>query len=294
MSSVPKDTAPGSAPTRPITVPDIRSRKQAGRRIVMLTAYDCPTARLLDQAGVDIILVGDSLANTVLGYDSTLPVTMDEMLHHARAVVRGTRHALVVGDMPFMSYQTGASDAIRNAGRFLKEAGAAAVKIEGGLKRAELVRALREAEVPVMGHIGLTPQSLHVMGGYRVQGKKSDEVRALVDDARALQEAGAFALVLEGMPAPAARAVSDAIDIPTIGIGAGPDCDGQVLVFHDLVGLTEGTPPRFVRRYAAVGEVIADAARLFIADVREGSFPSEAETSPVPSPVRRPAGSAGR
>ncbi len=294
MSSVPRDTAPGSAPTRPITVPDIRSRKQSGRRIVMLTAYDCPTARLLDQAGVDIILVGDSLANTVLGYDSTLPVTMDEMLHHARAVVRGTRRALVVGDMPYMSYQTGASDAIRNAGRFLKEAGAAAVKIEGGLKRAELVRALREAEVPVMGHIGLTPQSLHVMGGYRVQGKKSDEVRALVDDARALQEAGVFALVLEGMPAPAARAVSDAIDVPTIGIGAGPDCDGQVLVFHDLVGLTEGTPPRFVRRYAAVGEVIGDAARRFIADVREGSFPSAAETYPVPSPVRRPAGGAGR
>ena len=293
MSSVPRDTAPGSAPTRPITVPDIRSRKQGGRRIVMLTAYDCPTARLLDQAGVDIILVGDSLANTVLGYDSTLPVTMDEMLHHARAVVRGTRRALVVGDMPYMSYQTGASDAIRNAGRFLKEAGVAAVKIEGGRKRAGLVRALREAEVPVMGHIGLTPQSLHVMGGYRVQGKKSDEVRALVDDARALQEAGVFALVLEGMPAPAARAVSEAIDVPTIGIGAGPDCDGQVLVFHDLVGLTEGTPPRFVRRYAAVGEVIADAARRFIADVREGSFPSAAETYPVPSPVRTPARGAG-
>ncbi len=293
MSSVPRDTAPGSAPPRPITVPHIRSRKQGGRRIVMLTAYDCPTARLLDQAGVDIILVGDSLANTVLGYDSTLPVTMDEMLHHARAVVRGTRHALVVGDMPYMSYQTGTSDAIRNAGRFLKEAGAAAVKIEGGRKRAGLVRALREAEVPVMGHIGLTPQSLHVMGGYRVQGKKSDDVRALVDDARALQEAGAFALVLEGMPAPAARAVSEAIDVPTIGIGAGPDCDGQVLVFHDLVGLTEGTPPRFVRRYAAVGEVIADAARRFIADVREGSFPSAAETYPVPSPVRTPARGAG-
>jgi 3-methyl-2-oxobutanoate hydroxymethyltransferase len=289
MSSVPSDTVPGSAPTRPVTVPDIKARKQQGRRLVMLTAYDCPTARLLDGAGVDIILVGDSLANTVLGYDSTIPVTMDEMLHHTRAVVRGTRRALVVGDMPYLSYQTGSSDAIRNAGRFLKEAGAAAVKIEGGRKRAGLVRALREAEIPVMGHIGLTPQSLHVMGGYRVQGKKSDEVRALVEDARALQEAGIFALVLEGMPAPAGRAISEAIDIPTIGIGAGPDCDGQVLVFHDLVGLTEGTPPRFVRRYAAVGEVIADAARRFIADVHTGSFPSEAETYQVPSPVRRPA-----
>jgi 3-methyl-2-oxobutanoate hydroxymethyltransferase len=255
----------------------------------MLSAYDYPTARLLDEAGIDIILVGDSLANTVLGYDSTLPVTMDEMLHHARAVVRGTRRALVVGDMPYLSYQTGAGDAIRNAGRFLKEAGAAAVKIEGGRRRADLVRALSEAEIPVMGHIGLTPQSVHVMGGYRVQGKKSDEVRALVDDARALQEAGIFALVLEGMPAPAARAVSAAIDIPTIGIGAGPDCDGQVLVLHDLIGLTEGTPPRFVRRYAAVGEVIADAARRFIADVQSGAFPSEAETYQVPSAVPRPA-----
>ena len=289
MSPVPKGTAPGSAPTRPTTVPDIRARKRDGRRLVMRTAYDYPTARLLDAAGIDIILVGDSLANTVLGYDSTLPVTMDEMLHHTRAVVRGTRRALVVGDMPYLSYQTGVGDAIRNAGRFLKEAGAAAVKIEGGRKRAGLVRALSEAEIPVMGHIGLTPQSLHVMGGYRVQGKKSDDVRALVDDARALQEAGIFALVLEGMPAPAARAVSEAIDIPTIGIGAGPDCDGQVLVLHDLIGLTEGNPPRFVRRYAAVGEEIADAARRFIADVQSGAFPSEAETYQVPSPVPLPA-----
>ena len=289
MSTVPTGTAPGSAPTRPITVPDIKARKRDARRLVMLSAYDYPTARLLDEAGIDIILVGDSLANTVLGYDSTLPVTMDEMLHHARAVVRGTRRALVVGDMPYLSYQTGAGDAIRNAGRFLKEAGAAAVKIEGGRRRADLVRALSEAEIPVMGHIGLTPQSVRVMGGYRVQGKKSDEVRALVDDARALQEAGIFALVLEGMPAPAARAVSAAIDIPTIGIGAGPDCDGQVLVLHDLIGLTEGAPPRFVRRYAAVGEVIADAARRFIADVQSGAFPSEAETYQVPSAVPRPA-----
>ena len=212
MSSVPRDTAPGSAPTRPVTVPDIKARKQQGRRIVMLTAYDYPTARLLDGVGIDIILVGDSLANTVLGYDSTLPVTMDEMLHHTQS--RGPWHPPRPGGRrhAFLSYQTGTSDAIRNAGRFLKEAGAAAVKMEGGRKRAELVRALVEAEIPVMGHIGLTPQSLHVMGGYRVQGKKSDEVRALVDDARALQEAGIFALVLEGMPAPAARAVSEAID----------------------------------------------------------------------------------
>jgi 3-methyl-2-oxobutanoate hydroxymethyltransferase len=289
MSPDPREIAPVPEPVRPVTVPDIRARKRDGRRIVMLTAYDCPTARLIDRAGVDIILVGDSLANAVLGYDSTLPVTMEEMLHHTRAAVRGARRALVVGDMPYLSYQTGTVDAIRNAGRFLKEAGAAAVKIEGGRRRAGLVRALIEAEIPVMGHIGLTPQSLHLMGGYRVQGKRGEEVRGLVDDARALQEAGAFALVLEGMPAAAGRAVTEAIDIPTIGIGAGPHCDGQVLVIHDLVGLTEGTPPRFVRRYAEVGEAIADAARRFIADVRDGTFPSEAETYPAPSPVRRPA-----
>ncbi len=289
MSNPPRGPVPAPVSTNPVTVPEIRSARSSGRRIVMLTAYDYPTARILDDAGVDIILVGDSLANAVLGYTSTLPVTMDEMLHHTRAVSRGTRRALLVGDMPYLSYQTDTRDAILNAGRFLKEAGAAAVKIEGGARRAGLVRSLAEAEIPVMGHIGLMPQSLHVMGGYRVQGKKADAVQALVEDARALEEAGAFSLVLEGMPEAAGRAVTEAIGIPTIGIGAGRHCDGQVLVLHDLVGLSEGQTPRFVRRYAAVGEIIADATRRFIDDVKTGAFPSDAETYGKPAPPGPPA-----
>jgi len=275
-------------PARPVTVPDIRAAKGA-RRLVMLTAYDCPTARLLDAAGVDVLLVGDSVGNNVLGYDSTLPVTMDEMLHHTRAVVRGTRRALVAGDMPYMSYQTGRRDAIRNAGRFLKEAGAAAVKIEGGRKRAALVRALVEAEIPVMGHVGLTPQSVHLMGGYKVQGKRVDEAQTLVDDARALEEAGAFSIVLEGMPETVGRRITEAVSIPTIGIGAGRFCDGQVLVFHDLVGLSTGSVPRFVRRYADLAGVISDAARRFADDVRSGGYPDESETYSAPAPVPGPA-----
>jgi 3-methyl-2-oxobutanoate hydroxymethyltransferase len=268
-----------------VTVPDLRAAKEAGRRITMLTAYDHPTARLLDAAGIDVLLVGDSLGDNVLGYDSTLPVTMEEMLHHTRAVARGTRRALVVGDMPYLSYQAGRADAIRNAGRFLKEGGAAAVKIEGGRKRAGLVRALLDAEIPVMGHIGLTPQSVHVMGGYRVQGRRIDAARALVEDARALEEAGAFALVVEGVPEPVGRSVTEAVGIPTIGIGAGRFCDGQVLVFHDLVGLGRDAIPRFARRYARIGDEIASAARRFIQDVRDGSFPSESEVYGAPAPV---------
>jgi 3-methyl-2-oxobutanoate hydroxymethyltransferase len=251
----------------------------------MLTAYDFPTARLLDAAGIDILLVGDSVGNNVLGYASTLPVTMEEMLHHVKAVARGTRRALVVADMPYLSYQTGRRDALRNAGRFLKEAGAAAVKIEGGRRRAALVRAMVEAEIPVMGHIGLLPQSVHVMGGYKVQGKRMDEARALVEDAQALEEAGAFSIVLEGMPEPVGRRVTQAVGIPTLGIGAGRFCDGQVLVFHDVVGLSPGPGPRFVRRYADLAGVISDAARRFIDDVRSGAFPSEAETYAMPAPV---------
>ena len=269
---------------RPVTVPDIRAAK-GDRRLVMLTAYDHPTARLLDAAGVDILLVGDSLGNNVLGYDSTLPVTMEEMLHHTRAVARGTRRALVVADMPYLSYQTGKRDAIRNAGRFLKEAGAAAVKIEGGRRRAALVRALVEAEIPVMGHVGLTPQSVHLMGGYKVQGKRADEAEALVDDARAIEEAGAFSLVLEGMPEAVGRKITEAVGLPTIGIAAGRFCDGQVLVFHDLVGLNAGPAPRFVRRYADLAGTIADAARRFAADVRGGSYPDASETYAAPAPV---------
>jgi 3-methyl-2-oxobutanoate hydroxymethyltransferase len=282
MSQVP---AGGDSATRPVTVPDIRSARASGRRLVMLTAYDFPTARLLDAAGVDVLLVGDSLGNNVLGYDSTLPVTMEEMLHHTRAVARGTRRALVVGDMPYLSYHTGRRDAVRNAGRFLKEAGAAAVKIEGGRRRAALVRSLVEAEIPVMGHVGLTPQSVHLMGGYRVQGKRLDEARALVEDAQALEEAGIFALVLEGMPEPVGRMITEATSVPTIGIGAGRFCDGQVLVFHDFVGLGTGPAPRFVRRYADLAGVITEAARRFIADVRSGDYPSETETYSAPAPV---------
>ena len=251
----------------------------------MLTAYDYPTARILEAAGVDILLVGDSLGNNVLGYENTLPVTMDEMLHHTRAVTRAARRALVVSDMPYLSFQTGRRDAIRNAGRFLKEGGAGAVKIEGGRKRASLVQALLDAEIPVMGHIGLTPQSVHLMGGYRVQGKKIDQARALVEDAVALEEAGAFSLVLEGMPESVGRAVTDAVGIPTIGIGAGRFCDGQVLVIHDLLGLGETPPPKFARRYADIGREMGAAVRRFIGDVREGSFPSEAEVYTAPEAV---------
>ena len=272
----------------PVTVPAVRSARSTGRHLAMLTAYDYPTARLVDQAGIDIILVGDSVGNNVLGYDSTLPVTMEEMLHHVKAVTRGVRRALVVADMPYLSYQTGKRDALRNAGRFLKEAGAAAVKIEGGRRRAPLVRALVDAEIPVMGHIGLTPQSVHVMGGYKVQGKRIDEARALVEDAQALEEAGAFSIVLEGMPEPVGRRVTESVGIPTIGIGAGRSCDGQVLVFHDLVGLTQGPVPRFVRRYADLAGAITDATRRFIDDVRSGSFPSEAETYSMPAAVGTP------
>jgi 3-methyl-2-oxobutanoate hydroxymethyltransferase len=270
---------------KPVTVPEVRGAKGTARRLVMLTAYDHPTARLLDAAGVDILLVGDSVGDNVLGYSSTLPVTMEEMLHHTRAVGRGARRALVVADMPYLSYQTGIRDAVRNGGRFLKEAGAAAVKIEGGRKRTRIVRALVEAEIPVMGHLGLTPQSLHVMGGYRVQGKKVDEARALVEDAQALEEAGAFAIVLEGMPEPVGRAITKAVGIPTFGIGAGRFCDGQVLVFHDLVGLGAGPLPKFARAYARIGDEILEAAKRFAADVRSGAFPSESEVYAAPAPL---------
>jgi len=272
----------------PVTVPFVRSARASGRRLAMLTAYDFPTARLLDRAGIDILLVGDSVGNNVLGYDSTLPVTMEEMLHHVKAVARGVKRALVVADMPYLSYQTGKRDAIRNAGRFLKEAGAAAVKIEGGRRRAALVRALVDAEIPVMGHIGLTPQSVHVMGGYKVQGKRLDEARALVEDAQALEAAGAFSLVLEGMPEMVGRKVTESTGIPTLGIGAGRFCDGQVLVFHDFAGLSQGQVPRFVRRYADLAGIVTDATRRYIEDVRSGAFPSEAETYSMPSAVDAP------
>ena len=243
-----------------------------------MTAYDYPTARLLDEAGVDVVLVGDSLGMVVLGYDSTLPVTLDEMLHHARAVRRGTKHALLVADMPFGSYHSDTAESLRNAVRFVKEAGVEAVKVEGGERRLELIARLTESEIPVMGHIGLTPQSVNALGGYRVQGKTTDSAEQLLRDARAVEASGAFAVVLEAVPRELAAQITRELRIPTIGIGAGPDCDGQILVVHDMLGLTFEQTPKFARRYANVGEVISNAVRSYCGDVRNGSFPSDSES----------------
>jgi 3-methyl-2-oxobutanoate hydroxymethyltransferase len=250
----------------------------ASPKITCLTAYDYPTARLLDEAGVDVILVGDSLAMVVLGYESTLPVTLEEMLHHARAVRRGTKRALLVVDMPFGSYHSDTAESLRNAVRFVKEAGVEAVKVEGGERRLELIARLTEAEIPVMGHIGLTPQSVNAMGGYRVQGKTADSAEQLLRDARAVEAAGAFSVVLEAVPRELAAQITRELRIPTIGIGAGPDCDGQILVVHDLLGLSFDQTPKFARQYANVGEVISSAVRQYCEDVRRGGFPSDAES----------------
>jgi 3-methyl-2-oxobutanoate hydroxymethyltransferase len=264
-----------------ITAPAIRSRKQ-GDPIIALTAYDYPSARLVDEAGFDIILVGDSLAQTVLGYDSTLPVTLDEMIAAARAVRRGTKRALVVGDMPFGSYHDSRERAVESAIRFVKEAAVDAIKLEGGARRAEVVRAIVESEIPVMGHIGLTPQSLLRMGGYRVQGKTLEAARQLVEDALSLERAGAFSVVLEGIPSEISRLITNRLSIPTIGIGAGADCDGQILVFSDLVGLTFGHTAKFVRQYADTKSIISDALKRFADDVTSRRFPSEAESYRLP------------
>jgi 3-methyl-2-oxobutanoate hydroxymethyltransferase len=267
-----------------ITAPHIRGRK-GGRPIVALTAYDYPSARLVDEAGIDIILVGDSLAQTVLGYESTLPVTLDEMIAATRAVRRASHRALVVGDMPFGSYQDGVPRSVESAIRFVKEGGAEAVKIEGGARRAEIVKAIVEAEVPVMGHIGLTPQSLLKMGGYRVQGKTIEAARELIEDALALERAGAFSIVLEGIPSEISRLITDRVTVPTIGIGAGIDCDGQILVFSDLVGLTFGHTAKFVRQYADVKSVIADALKRYAEDITARHFPADAESYHLPEGV---------
>ena len=272
-----------------VTVPELLQRKRqaadspqnsklAAQNITCLTAYDYPTSRLLDEAGVDVLLVGDSLGMVVLGYDSTLPVTLEEMLHHTRAVRRGVKRALIVADMPFGTYHADISEALRNAVRFVKEGGAQAVKVEGGERRLELIARLTEAEIPVMAHIGLTPQSVNALGGYRVQGKTSETAEQLLRDARAVEAAGAFAVVLEAVPRELAAQITRELRIPTIGIGAGPDCDGQVLVTHDLLGLTFGPAPKFTRQYANIAEIIANAAREFCADVQAGSFPSDAES----------------
>ena len=258
-----------------MTVSEIKAMKRRGEPIVMVTAYDYPSARLVEAAGIRFILVGDTLGMVVLGYDTTVPVTMDEMLHHVKAVVRGARRSLVVADMPFMSYQIGPDDALRNAGRFLKEGGAHAVKLEGGAPVAETVRRLVEVGIPVMGHIGLTPQSVHKLGGWKVQGKTPKAAARLLDDALALEQAGAFSIVLELMPAPLSRLISQRLRVPTVGIGAGVGCDGQVQVYHDLLGLFDKFVPKHARQYAQLGETIRRALADYAEDVRERRFPTE-------------------
>jgi 3-methyl-2-oxobutanoate hydroxymethyltransferase len=277
-----------------VTVPDILSRKahslagdfETKQKITCLTAYDYSTALLLDQAGVDILLVGDSVGMVVLGYDNTLPVTLDEMVHHTRAVRRGTQRALLVADMPYGSFHVSLDESVRNAVRLVKEGGAEAVKVEGGERRIELIARLVESEIPVMGHVGLTPQSIHALGGFHVQGKTADAVRQLERDARAVEAAGAFAVVLESVPRDIAARITEKLHIPTIGIGAGPECDGQVLVFHDLVGLTPGHKPKFARQYVDLGAEISRAVTGYCDDVRRGDFPSDAESFHSPAQLR--------
>ena len=266
-----------------VTVPSLRGRKRRNgdAPIVMVTAYDEPGARIVSEAGVDIILVGDSVANNVLGYADTLHVDIEVMAHHTAAVARAEPHCLILGDMPWMSYHLSPDDAVRNAATLIR-AGAQAVKLEGGRARLPVVEAIIKAEIPVMGHLGLTPQSVLAMGGFRVQGRSVDAATALLDAAKSLSAAGCFGFVIEGVPDVVGAAVTDALEVPTIGIGAGPSCDGQVLVFHDLLGLGSGTPPKFVRRYAEVGRVATEAIAAFADDVRSGRFPSDAESYHAP------------
>src|ERR1700674_3398394 len=273
---------PIGGPRHKITVASLREKKLQHQPITCLTAYDYASARLVDEASIDIVLVGDSLAMTMLGYPDTLSVTVDEMLHHTKAVRRGVKHALLVADMPYGSYHVGADDAVRNAARFMKEAGAEAVKIEGGEKRADLIRRVIDAEIPVAGHIGLTPQSVNVMGGYKVQGKSLAAIEQLMRDAVALDHAGVACIYLEGIPREVAAMITAEVAAPTIGIGAGPDCDGQVLVFHDLVNLTFGQPAKFVRRYGDAAALIGHAVLAFKADVVSHQFPNDAESYHLP------------
>ena len=263
---------------RRVSITDLKGMKKRGEKIVMLTAYDYPTARLVEEAGVPLILVGDSLGMVVLGYDSTIPVTMEEMLHHVKAVVRGTRRAHIVADMPFMSYQASSQEALHNAGRMLKEGGTQSVKMEGGLRVAETVRLLVEAGIPVMGHLGLTPQSINQFGGYKVQGKTPAAAVKLLNDAVALEQAGAYAIVLETVPAQLAMVITERVSIPTIGIGAGPRCDGQVQVLHDMLGLFIDFLPKHAKRYANLAGTIIEAVRQYTAEVKEGRFPTERES----------------
>lgn len=271
-------------PQRPekVTAPSLKASKERGEKLVCITAYDFPTAKVVDEAGIDIILVGDSIGNVVMGYGNTVPVTVEEIVMHTRAVRRGTQRALLVADMPYGSYHTGEDDAVRVALRLIKEGAAEAVKLEGGKKRAGIVRRLVHEEIPVMGHIGLTPQAVNALGGYRVQGKTKEAAMQLVEDALALEEAGAFAIVLEVIPREIAKIITETVSIPTIGIGAGSHCDIQVIVFHDLLGFSFGKLPRFVRKYADLRETITDAITRFAEDVRNGDYPNEEESYELP------------
>ncbi|MBZ5597546.1 MAG: 3-methyl-2-oxobutanoate hydroxymethyltransferase [Acidobacteriia bacterium] len=273
---------PIGEPRHKITVASLREKKLQHEPITCLTAYDYASARLVDEAGIDIVLVGDSLAMTMLGYENTLTVTVDEMLHHTRAVRRGVKNAFLVADMPFGSYHLGVDESVRNAARFVKEAGAEAVKIEGGEKRADLIRSIIDAEIPVTGHIGLTPQSVNVMGGFKVQGKTLPAVEQLMRDAVALDRAGVACIYLEGIPREVAAMITAEVQTPTIGIGAGPDCDGQVLVFHDILNLTFGPAAKFVRRYADAAALISEAVQAFRADVVSRQYPSDQESYHLP------------
>src|SRR3989442_2191497 len=268
-----------------ISITDLKAKKQRGEPIVMMTCYDYPSARLLEDAGVDVLFIGDTLGMVVLGYDSTIPVMMEEMLHHTRAVVRGSRRAHVLADMPFMSYQMSREDALRNAGRLLKEGGAQSVKLEGGVHVSDTVRFTVDAGITLMGHIGLTPQSINQIGGYKVQGKTPAAAVRLINDAEALEQAGAYAVVLEGVPAQLAATITERLTIPTIGIGAGAHCDGQVQVFHDLLGLFDDFVPKHAKRYAALGPQITEAVRAYANEVRERRFPTEKESFVVGNAV---------
>jgi 3-methyl-2-oxobutanoate hydroxymethyltransferase len=286
----PEETEETRTPRAPrLTAPGLRALK-GRRKIAALTAYDAPTAALLDAAGVDLLLVGDSIEMVVYGAPDTLGASLDRMVAHARAVSGAAKRALVVGDLPYLTYHTTPEDAVRNAARFVVEGGCRAVKLEGGSQRLPMVKAILAAEIPVLGHLGLTPQSVHALGGFRVQGRRASEARRLLDEAKRLVDAGVFGLVLECVPAEVAAKVTEAVPVPTIGIGAGAGCDGQILVFHDLVGLTVpgARAPRFVRRYADLGAIVREAASAYVADVRGGTFPSEAESFAADAPEAGP------
>jgi 3-methyl-2-oxobutanoate hydroxymethyltransferase len=290
---MPRNAARASGLSAPITAPAVRAAKGSGTPLVMVTAYDAPGARIADEAGTDIILVGDSVAMVVLGYDDTLQVTVDDMAHHIAAVARAKPRPLIVGDMPWMSYHVSVEDTVRNAAALVR-AGAEAVKLEGGRKRVDMIKSVLDAEIPVMGHIGLTPQSVHALGGYKVQGKQAAAAAGLVDDAVALANAGCFAVVLEAVPDGVARAVTEAIPVPTIGIGAGPWCDGQVLVFHDLLGIEDRISPKFVRRYAELKTDAVAAVSAYAGDVRARRFPSDEESYHLSGDVAELLGLYGR